>query len=362
MTIRPTAAGPTLHGASRAYTGGLVEVAAGAYAWLHPNGDWGESNAGLIVGDRSSALIDTTWDLPLTRQLLADTADATAEAPIKHLLLTHADGDHAFGAELLHGAELIASHEAAEELAHEHPAELRRSQLGAQLLARAGLGAPRRFGAYVSWMLGPFDFRGITVRRPDRTFHDTLDLSVGERAVRLRRLGPAHTAGDTIIHLPDTRTVFAGDLLFTGVTPNGWAGDIDGWRAALEHIATLAPAAIVPGHGPVSDLDDVERLDHYWAWIQERGSALLAAGHSVDETAFRLVCSDDFRAAPWGAWTCPERTVCNVIVVDRARRGLPTAITVRERPRVLWRVAALAHRLRQAGVRDQSPRRAAARA
>lgn len=338
----------TLHDAARAYGSGLVEVAPGAYAWLHPNGDWGESNAGLIVGDRASALIDTAWDLRLTRELLADVADATADAPIKHLLLTHADGDHAFGAQLLHGAELIASAHAAEELAHEHPAALHRSLLGARLLAGLGIGAPRRFGAYVRWMLGPFDFRGITVRRPDRTFHDRHELSIGGRTVRVRHLGPAHTAGDTIVHLPDARTVFAGDLLFTGVTPNGWAGDIDQWRAALDHIAALAPVAIVPGHGPVSDLVDVERLDRYWAWIQERATGLLAAGHSVDEAAFRLVRSDEFRAAPWATWTCPERTVCNVIVVDRARRGLPTAITVRERPRVLWRVAALAHRLRQA--------------
>jgi glyoxylase-like metal-dependent hydrolase (beta-lactamase superfamily II) len=341
----------TLHGAAPTFASGLVEVAPGAYAWLHPNGDWGESNAGLIVGDRASALIDTAWDLRLTRRLLGDVEAVTTDAPIRHLLLTHADGDHAFGAELVHGAELIASREAAAELAHEHPGALHRSALGARLLARVGLGAPRRFGAYVHWMLGAFDFRGITVRRPDRTFHDTLELTVGGRVVRLRRLGPAHTAGDTIVHLPETRTVFAGDLLFSGVTPNGWAGEIDRWREAIAEIAALAPAAIVPGHGPVSDLADLERLDRYWAWIQERGAALLAAGHSVDETAYRLVTSEEFAAAPWGTWTCPERTVCNVIVVDRARRGLPTAIGVRERPQVLWRVAALAHRLGQTRAR-----------
>lgn len=78
----------TLHGAAARFAGGLTEVASGAYAWLQPNGDWSESNAGLIVGDGASALIDTTWDLRGTHRLLRDVAPVTAQAPIGHLLLT----------------------------------------------------------------------------------------------------------------------------------------------------------------------------------------------------------------------------------------------------------------------------------
>jgi cyclase len=344
---QPTAHGRrTLHGRTARFGGGLTEVAPQTYAWLQPDGDWGESNAGLIVGDGESALIDTAWDLPLTRQLLRDVRPVTERAPIARLLLTHADGDHVHGAQLLPEAELIASQAAADELAHEDPAGLHRSWHGARLLGQIGIGAPRRFGQYVDWMLGPFDFRSITIRQPDRTFASSVDLQIGGRPIEFRRLGPAHTAGDAIIHLPDARTVFAGDLLFTGVTPNGWAGDLDQWRRALAAIAALDPAVIVPGHGPVSDVRDLERLDEYWAWLQSAATSHLAAGMSVDDTAFALVASDEFRAAPWGSWSCPERTVCNVLVIDRARRGRPTAISHRERPLVLWRVAALAHRLR----------------
>lgn len=337
----------TLHGEPARFASGLHEVATGAYAWLLPNGDWSENNAGLVVGDGASALIDTTWDLRLTRRLLADIAAETAAAPVSHLLLTHADGDHVNGAQLLPQARLVAARAALHELDHEDPAALHRSRLGAGLLGRVGIGAPRRFGAYVRWMMEPFDFRGITIRTPDTTFDGHLELEVGGWDLHLLHLGPAHTAGDTIVHMPATRTVFAGDLLFTGVTPNGWAGDIAHWRTALEAIAALAPEVIVPGHGPVSDLADLERLDHYWGWLQEQATRRLAAGLGVDETAFQLVTSDEFRAAPWGEWVCPERTVCSVISIDRARRGQSPAIGHRERARVMWRVAALAHRLQR---------------
>ena len=36
-----------------------MQVAPGIHAWLQPNGAWGESNAGLIVGAGESLLIDT---------------------------------------------------------------------------------------------------------------------------------------------------------------------------------------------------------------------------------------------------------------------------------------------------------------
>lgn len=103
----------------------------------------------------------------------------------------------------------------------------------------------------------------------------------------------------------------------------------------------------MPGHGPVSTLDDLSCLDRYWGWLQDAATKHLAAGDSVDDTAYALVTSDEFRSAPWGDWVCPERTVCSVISIDRTRRGRAPGIGHRERARAMWRVAALAHRLRQ---------------
>ena len=40
----------------REYRKGLHEIAPGVHAYLQPDGSWGWSNAGLIVGDGASAL------------------------------------------------------------------------------------------------------------------------------------------------------------------------------------------------------------------------------------------------------------------------------------------------------------------
>ena len=56
------ATGTTLSGEPARFAGGLHDVGSGVYAWLQPNGGLGEANAGLIVGDGESAVIDTLWD------------------------------------------------------------------------------------------------------------------------------------------------------------------------------------------------------------------------------------------------------------------------------------------------------------
>ena len=53
-----------------AYERGLHELGDGCLAYLQPDGSWGWSNAGLVVGDGASLLVDTLFDLPLTRRML----------------------------------------------------------------------------------------------------------------------------------------------------------------------------------------------------------------------------------------------------------------------------------------------------
>ena len=52
------------------YTRGLHEVADRVWAWTLPDGGYGWSNAGLVAGDGASLLVDTLFDLALTREML----------------------------------------------------------------------------------------------------------------------------------------------------------------------------------------------------------------------------------------------------------------------------------------------------
>ena len=55
-----------------------------------------------------------------------------------------------------------------------------------------------------------FDFEGVALTLPTQTFDNRLDLTVGDKQVQLIEVGPAHTRGDVLIHVPADRTVFTG--------------------------------------------------------------------------------------------------------------------------------------------------------
>jgi glyoxylase-like metal-dependent hydrolase (beta-lactamase superfamily II) len=293
----------TLFGDPERYPTGLTEVAPGVHAWLQPNGAWGESNAGLVVGDGASLLVDTLWDLRLTRRMLDAMRPLVSGAPIRTLVNTHGDGDHWFGNELV-GAEQIVATEAAAE--HEMKEVSPRS-----MVALGRLGSALAFtasGRFLRGWVAPFEHRGITPTRPTRTFSGRLELDAGGRKVELIEVGPAHTHGDLIAHVPDARVVFAADVAFIGSTPVMWAGPTDGWLRALDTIAALEPEVVVPGHGPVIDAAGLEPLRDYWTYLEGH------AGASPRE----LVTADDY---PFGDWDCPERAVINLHTIDRHRRG-----------------------------------------
>ncbi|MEL6890444.1 MAG: MBL fold metallo-hydrolase, partial [Actinomycetota bacterium] len=235
---------------------GMTEVADGCHAYLQPDGGWGWSNAGLIVGDGASLLVDTLFDLRLTASMLDAMEPLTDVAPIGRLVNTHANGDHCYGnAEVVDRcapSEIIASAAAAAEMPEVPPSML-----------AALNSAPGEVGDLFRSFFGEFEFDGIELSLPTRTFEQRLDLDVGGRSVELIEVGPAHTAGDVIVHVPDAATVYAGDILFIGGAPIVWAGPLSNWIAACDLMLTMQVDTVVPGHGPVTDRSGIVAVRDY---------------------------------------------------------------------------------------------------
>jgi cyclase len=342
-----------LHPGPTRFEGGLTEVGPGIHAWLQPNGLLGESNAGLVIGDGASLLVDTLWDPRLTRRMLAAIAEPIAEAPIESVVNTHSDGDHWWGNQEVAGAEIVATEAAAKLMAEQSPGEMKRFGLLAGALRLAGslpLPYPRRddvaaIAAYVSEVLEPFDFNGVRLVQPARTFSGQLELDVGGREVRLIEVGPAHTPGDLVVWVPDARIAIAADILFIGVTPIMWAGPLEGWVAALERLLDLGADRFVPGHGPVCGADEVRRLIDYWRWLDQAAGPLLDAGSSPTEAARELVLGAEIVERGFAGWLGPERTLVNVRTIDTHRRGVAKLPGPRELVDAFFRMALLARDL-----------------
>jgi cyclase len=287
------------------YHHGLHELGNGCFGYLQPDGSWGWSNAGLVVGDGASLLVDTLFDLKLTAAMLSAMAPVTSVAPIATLVNTHANGDHCYGNQLVADAEIIASVAAAHEMSEVPPSML------------AALNdAPGEVGELFRSFFGAFEFEGIDVALPTRTFEQRLDIEVGGREVQLIEVGPAHTAGDVIAYVPDAKTVFTGDILFIGGTPIVWAGPLANWVAACDLMLGLDVETVVPGHGPITDKRGIVAVRDYLAFVDREATARHDAGIDAWEAARELASMIGARE-DFGTWGEFGRIAVNVETVYR---------------------------------------------
>ena len=291
------------------YTKGLKDIGNGLYAWLQPDGGWGWSNAGLIRDGEASLLVDTLFDMALTRDMLTAMEDATGigAGKIGTIVNTHANGDHCHGNGCCPQAEIIASEASAREMAEVPPATLAMFKAAGAKLGPAG--------AYFADVFAPFDFENVEERTPTKTFSGVMDMKVGDKTVRLMEVGPAHTGGDVLVHVPGDRAVFTGDILFIEGTPLMWAGPVANWIRACETIIAMDVDVIVPGHGPITDKAGVRRVADYLAYIDREARKRFDAGLPVRDAAL------DIALGEFSGWGDAERIAVNVDSLYREYRG-----------------------------------------
>jgi cyclase len=300
------------------YRRGLHDLGNDLYAYLQPDGSWGWSNAGLIVSGDQALLVDTLFDLALTQRMLDEMRRATRAAErIGVVVNTHANGDHCWGNQLVAGARIVASRAGAAEMADVPP-----QMLAHMMRAAPGMGP---LGAYLQRIFGAFQFEGVQLAPPTETFDGHLELRVGDRVVELIEVGPAHTRGDVMVHVPDARVVFTGDILFHEGHPVMWAGPVASWIAALDRVLGMDVDVVVPGHGPLADKGGVRRLRDYFVHLDEETRKRHQAGMAWDEAA-----RDIARTAmgAYASWRDGERIMINVATLYRqlGAKGVPSDV------------------------------------
>lgn len=307
---------------------GVYELAEGVYAWMQPNGSWGESNSGIISSGGETLVFDSLFDLVMTHRMIKAIEPITRKAPVRTLVNGHGDGDHTYGNQLFPGAEIIASQPCADYMATDNPKTAAAAPLLGRTLSCCGLGGMplwplrhlHKVGQYFSGIVKPFDFSGIDMTLPTKTFTGELTGYVGNIEYKLIEVGPAHTDGDILLYLPEQKVLFASDVVFIDGTPACHALEVDRWIAALDLIQSMDVEYVVPGHGPIVGKAGLDDLRTYLKLLCQKVPDMLRNGMKPHQVGRELLFKDkDFRS--FQLWDSPERTIGNVYPFYQTEQG-----------------------------------------
>ena len=222
-------------------------------------------NIGVFISDEGLVLVDDQWEI--IEDLILETIKSISKKEVSFIINTHfhhdhVDGNKAFGKKGIP----IVSHE-----------NVRKR------LKRKTILYPNPKNNFIMVQDKHPDYA-----LPSTVYNSTMKIYVDDEEIQLSNFGPGHTDGDTIVFFKKNNVIHAGDSFVTYGYPFvdlNDGGSFRGFINILSQIIALSndQTKIIPGHGPVCDINDVIALkkilqEHYE--ITEKG---IAGGWSVKQ-------------------------------------------------------------------------------
>ncbi len=243
----------------------MFELAPGVYAET----SFYNSNTGFIVTNEGIVCFDTPM-IPNEAKAWRQTIDETSGGlPILYVVITDHHRGHCLGSQWL--SEVVIAHE----IAWKH---MRNYSDNFKQRVRDSFKKQPEIRA---------QFTNLRIVVPTITFQDKLTVVRGNRVVRVIHV-KGHTPATSIIWLPKERVLFAGDIVWLDQHPFMTQANSKEWLEALRLIKKLNPKYIVPGHGPICSVRELDYLIEYLTFLRQRTKNLFDAGLTKQETASLL--------------------------------------------------------------------------
>ena len=241
---------------------------------------------GIILGDPISTEI-STW--------LKGELDRRFKQPVRYVVYSHHDFDHAEGAAVFPQAQVVAHANVVRNL----DGRLHRLAGGNVDTNKNGrLEREEARGGYLSNFdrldrdkdnaLSPGELNA-EIRKVDITYTDRHTLTLGGKTVQLIHPGRSHSDDMTVMYFPAERAVFAVDVIYPGTMPNTRANSAYDWTPLREWIGSIKAVealdfdTFLGGHGRPGTKADVTRNREFLEDIAAAVSKGIAEGKSLDE-------------------------------------------------------------------------------
>lgn len=189
----------------------------------------GDPNSGVVIGEKGVMVIEAQATPLIAKDVIKKIRSVT-DLPITHLVLTHYHAVRVLGAAEYKAKKIICSTKTLELI----------EERGEQDWLSEFQRFPRLFRGHES-------IEGLTM--PTHIFDKKMTIDLGNRKVELISVGEGHTKGDSIVWVPDSKTMFSGDLVENGATPYCGDANLTQWPKTLKKLSKMKPEALVTGRG-----------------------------------------------------------------------------------------------------------------
>ncbi len=242
-------------------------------------------NVGFFVGPEAVLVVDSEFK-DIAPGIVAE-IKKVSDRPIKFLLNTHHHGDHVGGNEVFKQFAMIVAHDNVRKRMLSSPADILRDYPPRlEAAKKAGNEQMAKFLAdQIEWAK---KVKVEEIAAPIMTFDSELRVHMGDETIQVWHLPPAHTDGDSVVYFEKAKVLHMGDDFFNKVIPfidiQG-GGSVRGYLTSLDRVMARVPsdAAIIPGHGEVSDLSGLKAFRQYIVDLMDAAQKAKAAGKSKED-------------------------------------------------------------------------------
>jgi len=239
-------------------------------------------NPGFVVTSEGVVIVDTP-QLPASAVRMRK--EAEKHGPIRFLINTEHHVDHIFGNYFFNGAGTVISHaDVLDEFMVVHP-EINPYEYAKEAVPTDDPDDELLFPDEDTYF--------ANMNKPTITFTGDTTLRVGDTTFELI-CTPGHTSGQVAVYIPEKKVLFTGDSIFNGVQTWHYASDIEQWISSLKKLKKIDANIIVPGHGPVCDMRQIDvQISFLYEWLFKISSCV-AKGMSEEECIRHIDFRDRF--------------------------------------------------------------------
>ncbi len=294
----------------------IQKISDGVWAAIAKSGGYAICNAGIIDLGSFVMVVDPFLSTEAAEDLKKAVQQLTGD-PVKYVVNTHFHNDHIGGNQVFKNASIISTENSRnlmesnkeknfdeyknvapiklDELKKKNTTKMSARELDDHKIMTGYYEAMTRAGDSVKTFL------------PDVTFIDRLVIYGSDKRVLLMSYGSGHTESDMFVFIPSEQIAFLGDILYVQSNPLLSDGSSDKWETYLNNIEGLNMKTLVPGHGPVGGVSDLQALKSYFKNINETAKSYVKNGKSPQDDASLKA------PAPFDTWALNDYYKINVI-------------------------------------------------